>query len=132
MMERILFQEGASLSDGQRPSPGVEILFVMNSLTGKPGPASPSPGLTAAEVATRLSQFGPNAVSEEQPHPVRQFLERFWAPIPWLLEATIIIQLFLGERVEVGVIAGLLVLNAVLGFLQEGRAQKALVLLRQQ
>ena len=30
---------------------------------------------------------------------MRQFLERFWAPIPWLLEVTIIIQLFLGERV---------------------------------
>ena len=104
----------------------------MNSLSAKPGPASPSPGLTAAQVATRLSQFGPNAVREERPHPVRQFLERFWAPIPWLLEATIIIQLFLGERVEVGVIAGLIVLNAVLGFFQEGRAQKALVLLRQQ
>ena len=108
------------------------MLFAMNSLAAKPGPASPSPGLTAAEVAARLSQFGPNAVREEQPHPVRQFLERFWAPIPWLLEATIIIQLFLGERVEAGVIGGLLVLNAVLGFLQEGRAQKALALLRQQ
>jgi H+-transporting ATPase len=96
----------------------------MNSLAAKPGPASPSPGLTAAEVATRLSQFGPNAVREEQPHPVRRFLERFWAPIPWLLEATIIIQLFLGERVEAGVIAGLLVLNAVLGFLQEGAGRK--------
>ena len=104
----------------------------MNSLTAKPGPASPSPGLTAAEVATRLSQFGQNAVREERQHPVRQFLARFWAPIPWLLEATIIIQLFLGERVEAGVIGGLLVLNAVLGFLQEGRAQKALALLRQQ
>ena len=104
----------------------------MNSLSAKTGSASPSPGLTAAEVATRLSQFGPNAVREERPHPVRQFLERFWAPIPWLLEATIIIQLFLGERVEAGVIAGLLVLNAVLGFFQEGRAQKALALLRQQ
>ena len=56
---------------------------------------------------------------------MRQFLERFWAPIPWLLEATIIIQLFLGERVEASMIAGLLVLNAVLGFLQEGRAQKS-------
>ena len=98
----------------------------MNSLSAKTSPASPSPGLTAAEVATRLSQFGPNTVREERPHPVRQFLERFWAPIPWLLEATIIIQLFLGERVEAGVIAGLLVLNAVLGFFQEGRAQKAL------
>jgi H+-transporting ATPase len=90
------------------------------------------PGLIAAEAKARLAQVGPNAVREEQPHPVRQFLKRFWMPIPWLLEATIIIQLFLGERVEAGVIAGLLVMNAVLGFLQEGRAQKALALLRQQ
>jgi H+-transporting ATPase len=104
----------------------------MNSTTIRTVPASSSPGLTAAEVKTRLAQFGPNAVREEQPHPLRQFLKRFWTPIPWLLEATIIIQLFLGERVEAGVIAGLLILNAVLGFLQEGRAQKALALLRQQ
>jgi H+-transporting ATPase len=52
--------------------------------------------------------------------------------LPWLLEATIIIQLFLGEDVEASLIAGLLVLNAVLRFLQEDRAQKALSLLRQQ
>lgn len=69
---------------------------------------------------------------EERPHPVRQFLKRFWTPITWLLEATILIQLFLGERIEASVIGGLLVLNAVLGFLQEGRAQKALALLRQE
>ena len=91
-----------------------------------------APGLTAAEARVRLAQFGPNAVSEEKPHPVLQFLRRFWMPIPWLLEATILIQIFLGEKVEAGVIAGLLVLNAVLSFLQEGRAQKALALLRQQ
>ncbi len=48
------------------------------------------------------------------------------------MEATVIIQLFLGERVEAGIIAGLLVMNAVLGLLQEGEAQKALALLRQQ
>ncbi len=89
-------------------------------------------GLTSAEAQARLKQFGPNAVVEEKTHPARQFLERFWAPIPWLLEATIIIQLFLGERVEAAVIGGLLVLNAVLSLLQEGRAQKALALLRQQ
>jgi H+-transporting ATPase len=99
-------------------------------------PAGPlctdAPGLTTAEARLRLAQFGPNAVREEKPHPLRQFLSRFWAPIPWLLEATILIQLFLGEQVEASVVAGLLVLNAVLGFLQEGRAQKALALLRQQ
>ena len=89
-------------------------------------------GLTTAEAQARLRQYGPNAVVEEKTHPVKAFVKRFWAPIPWLLEATIIIQLFLGERVEAAVIGGLLVLNAVLSLLQEGRAQKALALLRQQ
>lgn len=89
-------------------------------------------GLTTAEAQARLMQFGPNAVIEGKSHPVRRIIKRFWAPIPWLLEATIIIQLFLGEDVEAALIAGLLVLNAVLSFLQEGRAQKALSLLRQQ
>ncbi len=105
--------------------------FAVVGKTGEP-PCSGAPGLTAAEARARLAQFGPNAVREEQPHPLRQFLRRFWAPIPWLLEATVVIQLFLGERVEAGIIAGLLVVNAVLGFLQDGKAQKALALLRQQ
>ena len=89
-------------------------------------------GLTSAEARARLNQFGPNAVAEEKPHPLKAFLKRFWAPIPWLLEASIIIQLCLGETVEAVVIGGLLVVNGVLSFLQEGRAQKALALLRQQ
>ena len=89
-------------------------------------------GLTTAEARARLKQFGPNAVKEEKAHPLKDFLKRFWAPIPWLLEATIILQLFLHEQVEAAVIGGLLVMNAVLSLVQEGRAQKALALLRQQ
>lgn len=89
-------------------------------------------GLTSAEARARLNQFGPNAVAEEKAHPLKAFLKRFWAPIPWLLEASIIIQLCIGETVEAAVIGGLLVVNGVLSFLQEGRAQKALALLRQQ
>ena len=89
-------------------------------------------GLSTAEAQGRLKQFGPNAVVEEKAHPVRGFVKRFWARIPWLLEATIIIQLFLGEEAEAAVIGGLLVLNAVLSLVQEGRAQKALALLCQQ
>jgi H+-transporting ATPase len=88
-------------------------------------------GLTTAEAQARLKQYGANAVVEEKTHPVKAFLGRFWAPIPWLLEATIIIQLFLGEKVEAVVIGGLLALNAALSLLQEGRAQNALALLRQ-
>jgi H+-transporting ATPase len=89
-------------------------------------------GLSTAEAQARLKQIGPNAVVEEKAHPLKAFIKRFWAPIPWLLEATIIIQLSLGEEVEAAVIGGLLVLNATLSLLQEGRAQKALALLRQQ
>jgi H+-transporting ATPase len=98
----------------------------------QPVPPPTSPGLSTTEAQARLNQFGPNAVLEEKPHPFIKLLKRFWAPIPWLLESTIIIQLFLGEHMEAAVIGGLLVLNAVLSLLQEGRAQKALALLRQQ
>ena len=89
-------------------------------------------GLSTSEAQARLKQFGPNAVAEDKPHPLQQLLKRFWAPIPWLLETTIILQLFLGENLEAAVIAGLLAMNAVLSLLQETRAQKALALLRQQ
>ncbi len=98
---------------------------------GNVGDTSPQ-GLTTAEAQGRLKQVGPNAVVEAKRHPIRKLLGRFWAPIPWLLEATIVIQLFLGERVEAAVIGALLVLNAAVSLLQEGRAQKALALLREQ
>ncbi len=100
---------------------------VLNNMSKQDGP-----GLTSTEAEARLRQMGPNAVREVVPHPLRQFLRSFWAPIPWLLEASIILQFFLGEIVEACVIAALLVMNAVLAFLQEGRSQKALALLRKQ
>lgn len=89
-------------------------------------------GLSTAEAAERLREFGPNVVVEDKAHPLKELFRRFWAPIPWLLEATIILQLFLHERVEAMVIAGLLFLNAGISWLQESRARQALALLRQQ
>jgi len=57
-------------------------------------------------------------------------LAKFWAPVPWMLEAAIILQTVLHEYVEAAVIAGLLVFNAALGFFQEGRAQATLAALK--
>jgi H+-transporting ATPase len=57
-------------------------------------------------------------------------LAKFWAPVPWMLEAAVILQLALHEYVEAAVIAGLLVFNAALGFFQEGRAQATLAALK--
>jgi H+-transporting ATPase len=60
----------------------------------------------------------------------RMGLAKFWAPVPWMLEAAIILQTALQEYVEAAVIAGLLVFNAALGFFQEGHAQATLAALK--
>jgi H+-transporting ATPase len=63
-------------------------------------------------------------------NPLRRALAKFWSPIPWMLEAAIILELVLGKFVEAGIIAVLLVFNAALGFFQEGRAQTTLAALK--
>ena len=92
---------------------------------------TPSRGLTSEEARRRLLESGPNAVAEEKPHPVLALLGKFWAPVPWMLEATIVLELVLGKFVEGIVIAVLLVFNASLSLFQETRARSALELLQQ-
>jgi H+-transporting ATPase len=87
-------------------------------------------GLSSAEAAQRLRQYGPNTVQEKRLHPGLALLGKFWAPVPWMLEATIVLEVILGKLTEAGVIGALLVFNAVLSFAQEGRAQQALALLK--
>lgn len=88
-------------------------------------------GLSSREAARRLAQFGPNAVAEERISPAPRVLRHFWAPVPWMLEATIALQLTIGERVEALIVAALLIINVVLGIFQEGRADAAPALLKQ-
>ena len=88
-------------------------------------------GLSASQAQERLAQYGPNAVPEERPHPFLLFLRKFWSPVPWMLEVTLVLELALGKFTQGIIIAILLVLNALLSFIQEGRASNALALLRQ-
>ena len=92
-------------------------------------PAEPL-GLSSAEAERRLQETGPNTVPEEKRHPLRALLFKFWAPVPWMLEAAVALEIALGKIDEAAVIAALLVLNAVLAFAQESRADRALALLR--
>src|SRR5271154_5040140 len=89
-----------------------------------------SGGLTSAEAASRLQKDGLNAMPDTSAHPLRNALTKFWAPVPWLLEASIVLQVVLHKYLEAAVIAGLLVFNAALAYFQEGRAQATLTALK--
>jgi H+-transporting ATPase len=88
-------------------------------------------GLTSAEARRRLAELGAYAVAEAPPPRWRVFLAKFWSPVPWMLEAALVLQLGLGEYVEAAVVAALLLFNATLGFFQESRASAALAALKQ-
>ena len=54
-------------------------------------------GLGSEEAAKRLARFGPNTVKEESTHPVLVVLSKFWAPVPWMLEVTLILKFALAR-----------------------------------
>jgi H+-transporting ATPase len=83
-------------------------------------------GLTASEARRLFQTGGPNAVVDVAQHPLRRAANKLWAPVPWMLEAAILLQLCLGDYVAAAVVALLLLFNAALGFFQEGRAQATL------
>ncbi len=87
-------------------------------------------GLTTDEARHRLQTFGPNATPDTTARPLRRALSKLWAPVPWMLEAAIVLQVALGDYTEATIIAGLLVFNAALGLLQESRAQSTLAALK--
>nr|MDQ2734464.1 cation-transporting P-type ATPase [Pseudomonadota bacterium] len=93
-------------------------------------PAGTPNGLTSDEASRRLKQFGANATPDTSVNPWQQALGKFWAPVPWMLEAAIVLQLAMGDYAEAAIIAGLLVFNAVLGLFQETHAQATLAALK--
>src|ERR1700722_397029 len=87
-------------------------------------------GLMSDEAHRRLEKFAPNKLLDTGPHPPRMAMEKFWAPVPWMLEAAAILELVLGKYVEAAIILFLLAFNAALGLFQESRAQATLAALK--
>jgi H+-transporting ATPase len=96
----------------------------------KPDQDPASKGLSSDEARTRLEKDGPNAMPDTSAHPLRNALAKFWAPVPWLLEASVVLELALHKYYEAAVIATLLVFNAALAYFQESRAQTTLAALK--
>ncbi len=87
-------------------------------------------GLTSDVAAQRLRETGPNAVPDRRPRALVAFLRKLSGPIPWMLEAALVLEVVLGKGIEAAVLVGLLLLNATVSFSHEHRAQGALDLLR--
>jgi magnesium-transporting ATPase (P-type) len=88
-------------------------------------------GLTADEAAKRLTEHGPNRLEPPRPKSVlRRLIEQFDNVLIYVLLGSGAITALLGEWIETAVILGVIVLNAAIGFLQEGRAERALDAIR--
>ncbi len=87
-------------------------------------------GLSTQEAQKRLQTYGPNILPEEKQHPLVDFVRKFWAPVPWMLEMIILLECGLGKFLEAAIIVALLLFNAGVSFFEEGKAKNALHLLR--
>ena len=86
-----------------------------------------SQGLSHFEVGHRQREYGPNSVTaKKRQSPILRFLQQFNQPLVYILVAAAVTTAFLQEWVDAGVIFGVIVINAVIGFLQESRAEEAI------
>ncbi len=84
-------------------------------------------GLSAGEARTRLQKYGPNRLKEQKKKGILSlFMEQLNDPLIYILMAAIAISLFLGEAGDAGIIAAVILLNSVVGVIQEDRAIKAI------
>lgn len=79
-------------------------------------------GLSGTDVAARQIKYGFNEVLEKKEHPIFGFLKKFWGLSAWMLELIIIISAVLKKFSDLIIVSILLVVNAVLSFVQEHRA----------
>ena len=100
----------------------------MSDLQAKLG-SSPD-GLSQAEAQKRLTQYGPNEIEEKKTNLFLKFLTYFWGPIPWMIEAAVILSAVARHWPDFAIILLLLVANAVVGFWEEHQAGNAIEALK--
>ena len=89
-------------------------------------------GLSEGEAKARLGQYGPNQLKEQKKKGIAAlFIEQLCDPLIYILMAAIAISLFLGEAGDAALIAAVILLNSVVGVIQEDKARKAIEALQQ-
>jgi H+-transporting ATPase len=87
-------------------------------------------GLTQAEATKRQAQYGPNQIEEKKTNEYLKFLSYFWGPIPWMIEAAVILSGVVRHWLDFFVILALLLSNALVGFWEEHQAGNAIAALK--
>ena len=88
-------------------------------------------GLAPEEATRRLAEYGPNRLPEGAKRgPLMRFLQQFDNILVYVLLAAGFVKLMLGLWLDASIITGVVILNALLGFLQEGKAEQALESIR--
>lgn len=87
-------------------------------------------GLARAEAQRRLNRYGPNEIRENRPNPLLKMLSYFWGPIPWMIEAALILSAVNHRWPDFGIILVLLLANALVGFWEEREAGNAITALK--
>ena len=88
-------------------------------------------GLTTSDATERIKVCGPNEIPEKRKNPFIAFLKNFWGPIPWMIEAAVIMSVIDQQWDDFWIIFSLLMLNAVIRFWEEHKADNAIELLKQ-
>ncbi len=87
-------------------------------------------GISSGEYEKRVKIFGYNEISEEKKNPLLLLLRKFWNPTAWILEVAAILSFFLNEIFNFYIILGLIFVNAIISWIEEGRANRALEILK--
>jgi len=87
-------------------------------------------GLSQDEAEKRMTQYGPNEIEEKKTNPFLKFLTYFWGPIPWMIEAAVILSALVRHWPDFFIILVLLIANAVVGFWEEYQAGNAIAALK--
>ena len=87
-------------------------------------------GLSQAEAAKRLTQYGPNEIEEKKQNVLLKILSYFWGPIPWMIEVAVVLSGVVRHWADFFIILILLVSNAAVGFFEERQAGDAIEALK--
>jgi H+-transporting ATPase len=87
-------------------------------------------GLSQGEAQSRLVRFGYNEIPEVKTNPFLKFLTYFWGPIPWMIEAAVVLSAVVRHWPDFFIILVLLLANAAVGFWEEYQAGNAIAALK--